>query len=1273
MTSLRAPVPPAALAALALAFAAPAGAEPPRLLSTTPSSGAAVTPGAVLPLPAEATEEQRADFDEVIAEARANDVSVTDTLALMYHGLMLTQDEEYAEAIPFLEEAIRRDPSLQPAWEGLGWSCIKEGDTDRAIRLWEYFRRLMPQESLPHALLAQAAVMRSDWKAADASYREALRINPNQYDVRFWFAQNLMRLGQADEAEKVFRELLAEDSDRLDVALNLAALLTQRLAYDEAVAIYRRVNEEIPGNPRFMLDQALLEERVGALREADQICLDVLEIDPGNTRAMLLRADIAEISGQQDIRPLLNIIGETTDPDSRALLRIRLANRCHVANVRRPGQYPTSFVLGLIRDAISDAPANTEYRVLYAERLLEAGRSEECRSWAVGILENDNRNHVRAKMLLFELAMREKRYDDALQILADRYSDFDSTDPTFHYYKARLYTARGDFAEALREVDAMEAAAQQGAVFTLAYDGLTESDWTPATSVRRLHEHILALQREGFTLVSPADIPHLVGLATGESRANAVARPDVPATARFLDTLRYGLTGERRFPAHRDGGPDDVPPPHKYFAVTFDGDQRSSLVLGTPVARSFGVPFGIFTPTKPEEEYVPARAGWQELRDAATSGAWVVGSQLYASDLLQPVDADGKDVRPPLVNRIWLQDKGRLESMNEWDRRMRSEFRLSRKILREEMGPEDCPVPLVSYPYGNVGQYGASNLSALRNPSRSILSEAAREYAVGFIQDASGWTVAGDELALVRRYEPNWSDEGADVVRHAYETHPAFVARRLRAEIAMLMNRPGLAGRMLELLRRDGYPEDLCRAIEVQIRSHFRNKPLHDVKPLVDVSTREAGDVPEGAEPPEARDPEPAPGVAPGVVDDDGELPENLVSAENPDAYDPVKGRESGVVAREAVGRVTETTPDPLIYLSHPTVGAEAMHAKANDQVESYGFGLRAGLDLNRNSSLSVRSFQGELRQTVRPRWNAIIVTNVPFAKSKYRFKAKTEELTASYSHRTSVGATLTATVGTAKRSPAGKRPDPTDINLEDEHGSRNFDLSDDDTVLLVSLGGRWHPRDNLELSFVYDRNYVQSAVKFIPYHSAAVGADWKPRDDWLLRTSARYWSYDDDNAMFAGRLESYWETNPDLGIWLGFQLSTDTASKPCDFYWTPYWDERAMGVIRYLQRWEGYSFRLDLLGGFHRARGRAPVRYQIDEEVEKTVYVEGVANTVTETREGTYILEDESSGWSVAWGVSGTYERSLNSYFDVILEGQVTALRDYIDHSFLAYLRLRF
>ncbi len=1258
------PVLPAVL--LTLVLAAALRAEPPKLLATEEADAAADPGSVILPIPPEATPEQMAEFQEVIDETRRNDVSVTDQNALLYRGLMLIQDEEYEEASAFLEEALRRDPSLQAGWEGLGWTYIKLDQLDRAVRLWEYFRRLMPDEALPHALLAQAAILQSHWEEADKSFEEALRINPGQYDIRFWYAQNLMRLGRAEDAEKCFRELFNENRDRLDVAMNLATLLTQRLAYDEAVDIYRRVNEELPGNIKFMLEQALLEVRVGELRTADQLCLDVLEEDPGNSQAMLLRADIAEISGQQDIEPFLDIIKETGDPITRASLRVRLANRCHLANNRRPGQYRTGFILGLLREAIDEAPTNLEYQMLYAERLLEAKRHEECRNWAVHILETENRHHSRAKMLLFELAMRDERYDDALQILVDRYSVFDTTDPMFHYYKARLCTAKGEFTDALREIDEMEAAAQQGAVFTLLYHGLTESDWTPAPSVRRLHEHIMALQREGFTLVSPADIPQLVGLSKGESRVNATLRPEVPATARFLDSIRYGLTGTRKFPAPMN--PDESESrPKKFFVITFDDDHRSALVLGTSVAQEFGVPFGIFTPTRPEKEYVPSRAGWQELRDAAASGAWLIGSQLHSANVKLPVDREGIDIRAPLPNRVWLPEKNRLESMNEWDRRMRDEFRRSREILAQEMGGEDSPVPMVAYPYGDIGQIDCCNLSVLRNPSRSILSEAAREYTIGFVPSPYGWTVAGDDLLLCRRYEPHWSDEGTDVIRHAYEAHPTFIARRMRAEIAMMTNRPNLANRMLELLRRDGYPEDLCRAMENQLRAQFRNKPLHDVRPLLAVSTEEEDDSTQKTS--EARDPEPFPSNA----EEEEESPENLVKAINPEAQEALSGEESAVVDRSNTAGLAETTPDPLVYLSHPYLGVEAAHSKANDQIETYGFGVRAGLDLNRNTTFSLRYYDYWMKQTVRPRWNAIVVTNVPYGKSRYTFKSKTESYVATLPHRTGTGAVLAFSFGHAERSPTGRHPDYTDINLQDRLNSKAFVQPKDDEIFLYSLGARWHPRDNLELTFLYDHGYVDSAVKFLAYHSAGAGADWRPADDWLMRAAARYWAYDDDNAMYSARFESYWETNPDLGVWLGVQCSTATTSEPCDFYWTPYWDERIMGVLRYLQHWEGYTFRLDLLGGFHRARGRPDRAYRITEKVEKVVYTEGVANTVVEEEEGTYIMEDQSSSWSVTWGVTCSYEKTLNNYFDLVLEGSVFALRDYIDHSIMAYLRLHF
>ena len=1250
----------------ALALAGSLRAEPPVLLAPAAPAAGRDSGAALLPIPSEATPEQKAACDEVIAAARETDVSVTDQNALLYHGLMLTQDEEYEEAVPFLEEALRRDPSLQSGWEGLGWAYIKLGRTDDASSLWQYFRRLMPDQALPYALLAQLAVLGKDWQAADEAFSSAIRIDPSLYDVRFWHAQNLMRLGRSAEAETLFRQLLAENGDRLDVALNLAAILVQRLAYDEAVEIYRRVNAEIPGNTRFMLEQAFLEERVGELRAADQLCLDVLAMEPDNSKAMVLRADIAEISGQQDIRPFLEMIDETSDPVVRASLRMRLANRCHLANGRRPGQYPTAFVLDLIGKAIEDDPSKVEYRVLRSERLLEAGRNEECRAACVAILEKDNRHHARAKMLLFELAMREERWDDALQILVDRFGAFDSTDPMFHYYKARLHSAKGEFAEALREIDFMEAAARQGAVFTLLYHELTESDWTPVTSVRRLHEHILALQREGFELVSPADIPSIVGLAPGENRGDPPLAQDVPATARFIDGIRYGITGERKF---RPVSGAEPPRPQKFFAVTFDDDQRSALALGTSVALEFGVPFAIFVPTRPDDEYVPSRAGWQELRDAAASGAWVVGSALHSSHVRRPVDRDGRDERAPLPNRIWLPEKSRLESMNEWDRRMRGEFTESRKTVEKEMGADACPVAMVAYPYGDVGQLDACNLSVLRNPSRSILSEAARDYDLGFLPSASGWTVSGDSLLGVRRYEPNWSDEGSDVVRHAYETHPEFVARRMRAEIAMLMNRPNLAGRMLELLRRDGYPEDLCRSMETQIKACFRNRPLHDVKPLLAVSTREES--PESAEALPAgraagRDPEPA---SFGAAD----APANLVSAVDPDAAPAAGGETSDIVDRSNVADLTETTPDPLVYLSHPFAGVEGAHSKANDQIETEGFGARAGLDLNRNTAAYVRWFEDTMTQTVRPRWNAIVVTNVPYGKSKYEFKAKTERVAGTISHRLGSGTVLSGSFGKVTRTPTGKRPETKGINLQDDLNSGVFEPPEEDSTWLLTLGARWYPRDNLSFAAHYDHGLVDSAVKFLEYHGVGADASWRPDDSWLLRSSARYRSYEDDNAMFNGRFESYWETNPDLGVWLGVQLSTDTSSEPSDFYWTPYWDERARGVLRYMQRWEGYYLRLDMLGGFHRSRGRADRRYRTTEEVEKVVYTEGVANTVVEEKEGTYVMEDESSGWSTAWGVDGSFEKSLGNYFDLVIEGSVTALRDYIDHSFYAYLKLAF
>ncbi|NLG00432.1 MAG: tetratricopeptide repeat protein [Lentisphaerae bacterium] len=1178
----------------------------------------------------------REAMEQAIAEARATDVATTAPAALMYRGLLLSQEEKYDESIPFLEEALRQDPSLQAGWEALGWAYIRTEQKEKAWRLWEYFQQLMPDEWMPYNLLAQAAIMQQNWRAADAHFKNALKRKPDLFDLRFWYAQNLLRIGEPGEAEQIFRDLIKQEPDRLDIQINLANLLTHKLEYDEAVAFLRHINEELPGNAGFMMDQAVLELRIGELKRADQLCLDVQAIEPENLRAMTLRADIAEIIDltELSVERLQKVIDNTEDPVQRGKLRVRMANRCHVLNQRKPGLFSTRFILDQIRQAIDENPGEIANRTLYAERLFQARRFEECKTWAIQVLEKFNRHNTRAKGLLFELALVERRFEDAEQILHDRFSNFDPTDPMRHYYEARLLVAQGAYREALKRLDKMEAAAAQGSVLTLLYHDLTESDWMPVTSVRRLHEHLSALKREGFVLISPADIPAVIGLQPGERREDPEPEEEAaPWTARFIDHVRYGITGERKF---KSGRKVQTPPrPMKVVAVTFDDALRAAFALGAPVAEEFGVPFGMFAITKPNEQYVPSVAGWNEMREYAASGNWIIGSHLYGAHYDQAVDKEGKTMRMSLPNRVWLTEKGRLESMNEWDRRMRNEFRQSKKILQAEMGEETSPVGLVAYPYGDIGQESSCNLSLLKNPMQSIVSEAGRHYQVGFIQGMSGYTTAGDNLMLIRRHEPDWTDEGADVVRHAYEYHPLFMARRTRVEIAYLMNKPHLAEEMLDLLKRDGYPEELCRKITVETRAHFRNRPQRDVQPLVASSMVAVESAAGGGQT--------APTHAAQTMQGGARDPDAPI---DPTAREAVAGRTSDLTEYERVNEYQEGNPDPWLYLSRPFIGGEVSHSKANDQFEILRYGGRGGLNLNRNLQLSAEYFESRIEQRIRPRWNAVAYD--PDDMTSYLFKALKREARGRLSYRTASGATLSGSLGVASLDPDYDDDDMFGVDMEDSPDSDEFDMADDENELVGDFAAQWAPRDDLTLFVYYARDLVTSSVKALTSDSVGAVARWKPSDTWIVNLRSQYWSYEDDNALFYIQGESFWEVMPDLGVWYGLDLSTVSSSDASDFYWTPYWDQRLLGVLRYLQAWQGYTFRFDLIGGLQR-EGERPLRRTDDE---------GLSG---------------KTDWELVWGASSTYNKRLGNYFDLFIDGSVMALREYIDHRFLIGFNLGF
>ena len=127
--------------------------------------------------------------------------------------------------------------------------------------------------------------------------------------------------------------------------------------------------------------------------------------------------------------------------------------------------------------------------------------------------------------------------------------------------------------------------------------------------------------------------------------------------------------------------------------------------------------------------------------------------------------------------------------------------------------------------------------------------------------------------------------------------------------------------------------------------------------------------------------------------------------------------------------------------------------------------------------------------------------------------------------------------------------------------------------------------------------------------------------------------------------------------VWYGLRFNTTTTSDPCDFYWTPYWDKRALGVLRYETDSDKVRFRADIVGGFSKSDGRGAFVLN-DKNIEKT---EDTSPFLT--------IYDLDTKWEVIWGFGGLYSYDITDWLTISAEFDILAMRSYIDHMVLLYL----
>lgn len=205
------------------------------------------------------------------------------------------------KSITYFEEALRKDPTFAPAYVGLadayiGLGMVFSGSNPvdmrpRAISAARKAVELDPALPQAHNLLAVSYQDEWQWAAAEAEYKRALELNPNDARAHYGLARWLLSQGRTDEAQEWSRRARELDPIGIDGA-RMGWILFQSRHYEEAIGELRTQVALHPDDvvAYWFVGFALCgkgenEEAIAALKKA-------LSLDEGNSAVMgvLVRA-----------------------------------------------------------------------------------------------------------------------------------------------------------------------------------------------------------------------------------------------------------------------------------------------------------------------------------------------------------------------------------------------------------------------------------------------------------------------------------------------------------------------------------------------------------------------------------------------------------------------------------------------------------------------------------------------------------------------------------------------------------------------------------------------------------------------------------------------------------------------------------------------------------------------------------------------------------------------------------------------------------------------
>ena len=376
-----------------------------------------------------------------------------DTDSLIALGRLYRLTNQNPKAEDTFRKAIGADPGSKPALSYLAQLYLDQGNYADAIATLE---RIAPGDMDPSALvmLGQAYLQTRDYEKAVDAYNQALQQDPENQELRQYYAEALLNSGKNSEARAEFQKILRTDPNDGAAWLRLGHLDRAEGRFDEGRQELAKAQSLLPDNPEVGYEQATLEEAAGNDDKAAGILQGLLKnsakadghytMGEAANRAVFLerlgliyRSDEKYDQAIATFRQVVDL-GPMQAPHGEALIidTLRVSRQPAKAMAEADAavaKYPKDQQLALVRasllgeqgkpdEAVKDLnalltgnPSDFEVLIAIAQVQLQAKRFDEALAAARKALTTSNKpdDQENAQFTLGSIYERQKQYDQA--------------------------------------------------------------------------------------------------------------------------------------------------------------------------------------------------------------------------------------------------------------------------------------------------------------------------------------------------------------------------------------------------------------------------------------------------------------------------------------------------------------------------------------------------------------------------------------------------------------------------------------------------------------------------------------------------------------------------------------------------------------------------------------------------------------------------------------------------------------------------------------------